>query len=250
MLLAIFVTMSDARIGAIAPRVNDIVTTYGSGYSLIGTIKDYKILIQVTKTYFIDSPSMWVINTISIPNPSNFSYSGPSSACYSDNSEDYSSPPTSCGVIAASVASPRAGLTTEINASNSIQSFDLTLNPINPQYSVPLTMNYSDYVQVTPSPLVAFSGTPSQIGGAVYYRQIYVTLSNPLKETLSTYQLEIGQYTEFLKASCAINGTVETYGCTNNSTIPNVVTLRDQYLKSGQTIRFAINVTYSGTAYW
>jgi len=246
-LLAIFMTMTDASLGMMSPRVDHIVTEYGSGYSLTGTIADYRILVYVTKTYIIDSPSLWTIDTITIPNPSNYSYSQPSSSCYSDNFQYYAGAPTSCAAITSSIIDPRVQLETQTNASNSIESFDLILSPAPQSYSVSLTMQYSDYIQATS--IVAFSGTPSQVSGAVYYREIYVTISNPLGESLSTTQLEVGRYTELLGASCAINGIVEPYGCTNNSTIPNVLSLRNQDIPPGKTVKFAINVTYSGTAY-
>jgi len=237
LLVAVFFTMADAKLGLLSPRVNHVVTEYSSNYSVVGSVSNYQVLVPVTKSYFVDSPSIWLIPTIEIPNPSNFSSLPQSSSlCYSSG---YGS----LNCEAASVSDSRVQLILQTNAAGSIQSFEVSFGSASQSYTAVLKMNYNDYV--IGSPIVAAYGTPVQTG-AISYRLINITLSNPFVGYLSMGELQIGHYDDILNVSCFKNG-IASVACTNNST--TTLWLWPQYLNPGQTLNFALNVTYTGATY-
>lgn len=242
LLVAVFFTMADAKLGLLSPRVNHVVTEYFPGYSVVGSVSNYQVLVQVSKTYFIDSPSLWLIRTIEVPNPSNFSsISQSSSLCYSSG-YGYSGSSVLCEV--ASVSDSRVQLIPQTNAAGSIQSFEVSFSSASQSYTAVLKMDYNDYV--IGKPIVAVYGTPVQTG-AISYRLINITLSNPFAGYLSIGQLQIGHYDDILNVSCIRNGIAYGAGCTSNST--TTLWLWSQYLNSGQTLNLALNVTYTGATY-
>ncbi len=241
LLLAVFITMTDAKFGVVSPRVDHVVTQFAPGYFLTGSISNYRVLVRVTKTYFINSPLLWLIGTIEIPNPSNYSYSQ-QYGCY--NANYGSGPPVFCGEIIASASDSRARLSPQINASGSIRSFEVILSPVTQSYTTAVAMSYDDYIYS--APIIAAYGTPVQ-AGSVSYRVINITLSNPFSVDLLIGQLQIGHYDDILNISCVRTGAVYGVGCTNNST--TALWLWQQNLSPGQTINFALNVTYSGATY-
>ena len=244
-LLAIFATFSDANLGIFTPRLDHIVTTYRPGYFITGSASNYRVLVAVETDYFIDSPTIWFIRNITIPNPSNYSYMPYlpyGSSCYNYNYGYYSGPPVFCGVIQSSVSDLNVQLVTVTNQSNSVQAFELILSPISGNHEVVLSTSYDDSIKV--EPIIATYGVPAQ-NGVSSYRIINITLYDPLSEPLSTDQLQIGHYDRIINVSCARNGV--PYICTNNST--ELLWLMPQYLSPGQWMNFDLNVTYTGATY-
>lgn len=243
LLLAVMFTTTDAKFGLFSPRIDHIVTQYTPGYSVAGSVSNFRVLVHVARTYFIDSPFIWLIGTIDLPNPSNYSYSPPTTPCNYVNYGYYSGPPLFCGVITASSPDSRAQLSPQINASASIQSFQVILSP-SQSYAVAVSMSYDDYV--SGRPIVAVYGTPLA-NGQISYQFINLTISNPFTEQLSVGQLQIGRYGSIVNVSCTKNGVAYGVGCTSNST--TTLWLWQQYLSPGQTTSLALNVTFSGPAY-
>jgi hypothetical protein len=249
-LVAVFTTTADARLGLFSPRVDHIVTEYALAgaeypyqYSVTGSVSSYRVLVYVSKEYFIDSPAVWLIRNMTILNPSNYSYSQPG-LCYFANYGYYAGPPVFCGVINTSVSDSRIQLVTVANQSGSIQSFQVVLRPSSQSYTTVFSMNYYDHV--SGKPIVAVYGTPVQTGVSSY-RLINITLSNPFPGGLSIGQLQVGHYDDILKVSCAEEGVVYGAGCTSNST--TALWLWPQYLSPGKTMNFVLNVTYTGATY-
>lgn len=229
-LLAFFFTMTDAELAVVSPRVNHVVTQNSPWYFVTGSISNYRVTVHVNKAYFIDSPRLWLIENIAIPNPSNYSYAQPNYPCY------YGSECSSS--ITATVADSRAQLVPVADESGRIRSFEVILSPTSQAYTVVLSAQYDDYVHA--SPIVAHAGTPLQVGD-LYYQEIDVTLTNPLSGHLSVEQLQIGQFNHILGVSCTQDNIARQ--CTNNST--QQLFLWPQELDPSQTLHFAINVTYS-----
>jgi len=229
-LLAFFFTMTDAEFAVVSPRINHVVTQNSPWYFVTGSISNYRVTVHVNKVYFIDSPRLWLIGNIAIPNPSNYSYAQPNYPCY------YGSECSSS--ITATVADSRAQLVPVADESGRIRSFEVILSPTSETYTVVLSAQYDDYIHA--SPIVAHTGTPLQVGD-LYYQEIDVTLTNPLSGHLSIRQLQIGQFNSILGVSCTRDNIAEQ--CTNNST--QQLFLWPQELDPSQTLHFAINVTYS-----
>ncbi len=249
-LVAVFTTMADARFGLFSPRVDHVVTGYAPAgakypyqYSVTGIVSNYRVLVYVSKEYFIDSPTVWLIRNMTMLNPSNFSYSQPG-FCYYANYGYYAGPPVFCGVINTSVSDSRIQLVTLANQSGSIQSFQVVLKPTSQSFTAAFSMNYYDYV--SGKPIVAVYGTPVQTGVSSY-RLINITLSNPFPGDLSIGQLQIGHYDDILNVACAKNGVAYGAGCAGNSTA--TLWLWPQDLNPGKTMNFALNVTYTGATY-
>jgi len=242
-LVGAFVPITDARFGILSPRVDYVVTQYPVGYSVVGSVSNYRVVFQVNKKYFIDSPVLWTTQSIVIPNPSNYSYS---SACPNSYYGYYTGSVVLCGVITASLSDAKAELVSQTNATGSIKSFEVILTQTPQPYTSILSMSYDD--AVTSKPVVASYSTPMQ-SGPIYYQLINITLSDPLQESVSIgyNQFQIGRYGDILDISCARDGVVTSVGCTSNST--STLWLWLQELRPGQTISFALNVTYSGAVY-
>ena len=242
-LVAGLATVTDAQFGVLSPRIDYVVTQYTEGYSVVGSMSNYYVLFQVNKRYFVDSPILWLVQTIVIPNPSNYSYSAtcPNSYYYGY----YTGPTVPCGVVTTSISDPRAQLVSLTNGTNNIKSFEVVLTPTAQPYTAVLSMIYDD--AVTSSPIAAVYSTPVHTG-SVYYQLINITLSDPLAESISMNQVQIGRYGDILDISCTRNRVaVASIDCTSNST--STLWLWFQELNPGQTVSFALNVTYSGTVY-
>jgi len=186
-----FITpLADAQFGLISPRIEYVETRVGDNYDVVGNIGDYKILIEITKTFFISAPYVWIIRNVTISNPSNYSYSDGST----------------WGGISSRLIGSHAGLSEIKGLGNRVTAFNVTLQPQPQRHNIGLEINYRDRLNC--SLIDAMFGPITEVGNNTFQREIQITIRNQLSKRVCFQPLPV--VTEFegqmIQASCTRDG--------------------------------------------
>jgi hypothetical protein len=190
-LFGIITPIADGQVGLFIPKVQYVETEYADSYQVIGTVEDYKVLIGVTKTFFITSPYIWLIRNITIANPSNSSYAEG----------------TGWLQISSSLIGSNAGLSTIKGQEDRVVAFNVTLHPKTERYVIGLQTQYYDaldyhIMNATPS-------RPTDTGNGTSRQQISITIRNPLGKRLDFQTLLVMTApSEVVVENCTSDGKV------------------------------------------
>ncbi len=221
-MLSVSVVMYDAQFGVFSPHVSRVQTTIAPSYTLEGTLTNYVVTVHVNKTYYIESPHLWVIRNITFANPSNFSFSETPGA----------------DQIRSSVKGANIKRLTVTNASGSIESFELYFYPSQTSYVAIFSTDYQD--RVGARLLNVSYGVNNYLGNNTYQQTINIKISNPLDKTVFISNLYVGEYPNILNVTCTANNQPTT--CYNYS--PQRLWLMPLTLDKGQSLTIQLSVVF------
>jgi len=188
--LGVFTPLIDAQFGLFTPKVEYIETKIGDSYDVVGSIEDYVVLIEVTKSYFISPPYVLIVRNVTISNSSNYSYSDGSF----------------WGKISSRLIGSNAGLSEIKGLGNRVTAFNVIFQQQPQRCNIGLETSYRD--RLNASLINAVFQPITEVGNNTFQREIQITVRNSLSKRVHFQTLPV--MTEFwgqiIQATCKRDG--------------------------------------------